>query len=69
MRWRSFLTGPPIKLIATRKFSPLIVAVGDHENYLASDVPAILPYCRNVIYLEDGDVAVLERDARQYYGP
>ena len=53
----------PDKVIATRKFSPLIVAVGDHENYLASDVPAILPYCRNVIYLEDGDVAVLERDS------
>lgn len=52
----------PDKLIATRKFSPLIVAVGDHENYLASDVPAVLPFCRNVIFLEDGDVAVLERE-------
>ncbi|MGH7848984.1 MAG: glutamine--fructose-6-phosphate transaminase (isomerizing) [Thermodesulfobacteriota bacterium] len=52
----------PDKVIATRKFSPLIVALGDHENYLASDVPAILPYCRNVIYLEDGDVAVLEKN-------
>ncbi len=51
----------PDKVIATRKFSPLIVALGDHENYLASDVPAILPYCRNVIFLEDGDVAVLEK--------
>ncbi|HSC34386.1 MAG TPA: glutamine--fructose-6-phosphate transaminase (isomerizing) [Thermodesulfobacteriota bacterium] len=52
----------PDKVIATRKFSPLIVALGDHENYLASDVPAILPYCRNVIFLEDGDVAVLEKN-------
>lgn len=52
----------PDKVIATRKFSPLIVALGDHENYLASDVPAILPYCRNVIYLEDGDIAVLEKN-------
>jgi glucosamine--fructose-6-phosphate aminotransferase (isomerizing) len=52
----------PDRVIATRKFSPLIVALGDHENYLASDVPAILPYCRNVIYLEDGDVAVLEKN-------
>lgn len=50
----------PEKVIATRRFSPLIVAVGDHENFLASDVPAILPYCRNVIFLEDGDVAVLD---------
>ncbi|HKQ31603.1 MAG TPA: glutamine--fructose-6-phosphate transaminase (isomerizing), partial [Thermodesulfobacteriota bacterium] len=53
----------PDKVIATRRFSPLIVATGDHENYLASDVPAILPYCRNVIFLEDGDVAVLDKNS------
>ena len=51
----------PDKVIATRKFSPLIIAIGKNENYLASDVPAILPFCRDVIYLEDGDIAVLER--------
>jgi len=52
----------PDKVIAARQFSPLIVALGEHENYLSSDVPAILPFCRDVIFLEDGDVAVLERD-------
>ena len=51
------------KVIATRKFSPLILAVGEHENYLASDVPAILPFSKKVIYLEDGDVAILEKDS------
>jgi glucosamine--fructose-6-phosphate aminotransferase (isomerizing) len=53
----------PDKVIAARQFSPLIVALGEHENYLSSDVPAILPFCRDVIFLEDGDVAVLERDS------
>ncbi|MGB3729410.1 MAG: glutamine--fructose-6-phosphate transaminase (isomerizing), partial [Thermodesulfobacteriota bacterium] len=53
----------PDKVIATRKFSPLILAVGEHENYLASDVPAILPFSKKVIYLEDGDVAILEKDS------
>lgn len=53
----------PDKVIATRRFSPLIVAKGDNENYLASDVPAILPFCNDVIYLEDGDVAILEKDS------
>ncbi len=53
----------PDKVIATRRFSPLIVAKGDNENYLASDVPAILPFCKDVIYLEDGDVAILEKDS------
>lgn len=52
----------PDKVIATRKFSPLILAVGEHENYLASDVPAILPFSKKVIYLEDGDVAILEKE-------
>jgi glucosamine--fructose-6-phosphate aminotransferase (isomerizing) len=53
----------PEKVIAARQFSPLIVAVGDQENYLASDVPAILPFCRDVIFMEDGDLAILERDS------
>lgn len=51
----------PDKVIATRRFSPLIVAIGEDENFLASDVPAVLPFSRDVIYLEDGDVAVLEK--------
>lgn len=53
----------PDRVIATRRFSPLIIAQGEHENYLASDVPAILPFSKQVIYLEDGDVAVLEKDS------
>lgn len=53
----------PDRVIATRKFSPLIIAQGEHENYLASDVPAILPFSKKVIYLEDGDVAILEKDS------
>ena len=52
----------PDKVIATRKFSPLIIAVGENENFLASDISAILPYTNEVIFLEDGDVAVLERN-------
>jgi glucosamine--fructose-6-phosphate aminotransferase (isomerizing) len=47
------------KLVAARKDSPLIIGVGDRENFLASDVPAILDYTSRVIYLEDGDMAVI----------
>jgi len=46
-------------LIAARKDSPLIVGIGDRENYIASDVPAILDYTDRVIYLEDGDIGVV----------
>ncbi len=44
-------------LVAARKDSPLIIGVGDRENFIASDVPALLDYTGRVIYLEDDDVA------------
>jgi glucosamine--fructose-6-phosphate aminotransferase (isomerizing) len=49
-------------LIAARKDSPLIIGIGDRENYIASDVPALLDYTSRVIYLEDGDMAVITAD-------
>ena len=49
----------PRMLVAARKESPLILGLGDHEYFLASDIPAILPYTRRVIFLEDHDVVVL----------
>jgi glucosamine--fructose-6-phosphate aminotransferase (isomerizing) len=47
------------KLVAARKDSPLIVGIGDRENIIASDVPALLDYTSRVIYLEDGDMAIV----------
>ena len=52
----------PDKIIGVRKFSPLIVALGENENFIASDIPAVLQYSGKIIFLEDGDVAILERD-------
>lgn len=46
-------------LVFARKESPLIIGAGDQENFLASDVPAILEYTNRVIYLEDGDIGRL----------
>jgi glucosamine--fructose-6-phosphate aminotransferase (isomerizing) len=51
------------RLIVARKESPLIIGVGDRENFVASDVPAILDYTNRVIYLEDGDIGVLTPDS------
>jgi len=50
------------KLVVARKDSPLIIGLGDRENFVASDVPAILDYTNRVIYLDDGDTAVITED-------
>ncbi len=47
------------KLVVARNGSPLIIGVGDRENFIASDVPAVLDYTSRVIYLEDGDIGVV----------
>ncbi len=49
----------PDKIIAARKDSPLIIGLGRDEFFIASDVPAILPYTQRVIYLDDEEIAVL----------
>ncbi len=55
----------PDKLIAVRKDSPLIIGIGEGENFIASDIPAILKHTRNVYLIEDHDVVVLTKDAIQ----
>lgn len=53
----------PDQFIAARKDSPLIVGVGEGENFIASDVPAILEYTRKVYYLNDGEIVILKKDS------
>jgi glucosamine--fructose-6-phosphate aminotransferase (isomerizing) len=57
----------PDTLVAARKDSPLIVGLGKGENYIASDIPAILEHTRDIYILEDKDVAVLTRDSAEIY--
>lgn len=57
----------PDQLYAVKNKSPLIIGVGDNENYIASDVPAILDKTRKYIVLEDGDYAKLTNSEIKLY--
>ena len=52
----------PDKLVAARKGSPLVIGVGEKENFVASDVSAIIAHTKHVVYLEDGEVAEIYPD-------
>ncbi len=57
----------PDRLLACRKGAPLVVGVGIGEHFVASDPMALLPVTRQCVYLEDGDVALITREALQVY--
>lgn len=53
----------PSRIIAARKESPLILGLGENENFVASDIPAILSHTREMIFLDDGEIAVIDAQA------
>ncbi|MHC1685696.1 MAG: glutamine--fructose-6-phosphate transaminase (isomerizing) [Clostridiaceae bacterium] len=57
----------PDKIVAVRKDSPLIAGIGEDEFFIASDVPAILNYTRDVYYLNDKEFLVLSKDGIEIY--
>ncbi|OUS72473.1 glutamine--fructose-6-phosphate transaminase (isomerizing) [Paenibacillus sp. MY03] len=52
----------PERLVAVRFASPLVIGIGEGENFIGSDIPAILEHTRNVYILNDGEMAVLTRN-------
>ena len=52
----------PDEIVAIRRASPMIIGLGEKENFVASDIPAILEYTRDIYVMEDGEMAVLRRD-------
>lgn len=53
----------PDKLICTKKDNPLIIGLGDGENFIASDIPAIIGYTRRNYIINDGEIAVVKKDS------
>jgi len=52
----------PDKIVVARKGSPLVIGVGKNENFVASDVNALITYTSQVVYLEDGEIAEVYKD-------
>jgi glucosamine--fructose-6-phosphate aminotransferase (isomerizing) len=55
-------THEPNKLVGARLGSPLIIGVGRGENFLASDVPAVLGFTKEVVFLDENEIVVLDKD-------
>lgn len=53
----------PDTLYAVRHFSPLIIGLGEGNQYIASDVTALISHTKNVLYIEDGEIAILTGDS------
>lgn len=52
----------PEELVAVRMTSPLIVGIGENENFIASDIPAILKHTKDVFIMDDGEMAIVKKD-------
>jgi glucosamine--fructose-6-phosphate aminotransferase (isomerizing) len=59
----------PDRIVVSRVASPLVIGLGIGENFVASGVPALLPVTQRFIYLEQGDVAEITRDAVRIFDP
>ena len=53
----------PDRLVVAKSASPLVIGLGEGANYCGSDIPALLPYTREMIFLEDGEMAVLTKSS------
>lgn len=57
----------PTRLVCCKKESPLVIGMGETASYIASDATALLKYTKNFIYLEDGDISILEGNQVKLY--
>jgi len=60
-------TEEPDKIVAIKKGSPLVIGLGKGENFIASDIPAVLEYTKDFIMLEDGEIALITKDKVEIY--
>lgn len=56
----------PEKIVVCRKGSPIIIGLGDNENYVASDINAIIQHTKKIVYLDENQIAIVERNSVRY---
>jgi len=56
----------PDKLLVAKKNAPIVIGLGDAENFVASDIPALLEHTRKIVFLEDGEIAEVTRESVTY---
>jgi len=57
------LSSNPEKLIVARLASPLVIGLGKGENFIASDIPALLEYTKQILFIEDNEIAIITKDS------
>ena len=57
----------PDKIVVAKRNAPLVIGVGENENFIASDIPAIIEYTKKAIYLTDGEVGVVTKNEIKIY--
>jgi glucosamine--fructose-6-phosphate aminotransferase (isomerizing) len=57
----------PDFILIGRNQSPVVIGLGKQENFVASDIPALLPFTKEVLFLNDGEVAILRKDQVEIY--
>jgi glucosamine--fructose-6-phosphate aminotransferase (isomerizing) len=63
----AFICADSEQLVAARKDSPLVAGIGNEENFIASDVTALLKYTRNVVYMHDFEIVSLSRENIEFF--
>ncbi len=59
--------GDPERIVCTKEASPMVIGLGQGQNFVASDVPALLEHTRDVVFMEEGDLAILTTGEVQLY--
>ena len=57
----------PDRIVVAKRNAPLVIGVGQDENFIASDIPAIIEYTKKAIYLSDGQVGVVKKNSIEIY--